>query len=165
MNVSTNWKNWKFVSFGMALLGLCTIAVLMFGYKSKAPEKLRMPGVAKITLSKPGAYGIWYIYRWESKSINSGYQDDIVGPTVINCASGNGVPVEQCTKGNHIGFSYDRGEGEFLWRVHIGKPGVYEISMPPTKQGGPYLISVVEQEKSGFDQGSNFSFDGLLSDY
>lgn len=46
MNVSTNRKKAKFISIGLALLGLCTIAVLMFGYKSTTPAKLRMPGVA-----------------------------------------------------------------------------------------------------------------------
>jgi hypothetical protein len=165
MNVSTNRKNTKFVSFGLALLGLCTIVVLMLGHKSTALAKLRMPGVAKITLSKPGAYEIWYIYRWANKNIDSGYQDDIVGPTVVNCASGHGVPVQHCTKGNHIGFSFDKGEGEVLWKVHIAKPGAYELSMLPTKKRGPYLISVVDEEKHGMDLGSNYVFDGLLSDY
>lgn len=165
MGISTRWKIAKYVSVGIAVLGVCTFIVLAAIEKFTAPAKLLMPGVEKVSLNQKGLYRIWYIYRWKSKNINSGFQEDIAAPILVECSSGHAVPIEHCTRGNHIGFSFENGEGEQLWNAHIQRPGIYEVSMLPTKQGSPFLISIVEEKRGYMDLGSNFVFKGLLSDY
>lgn len=149
-------------------LVLVTAGIVVYFFvteKSSAPKKLRMPGTAKISLMKKGEYTVWYIYKWKSKGIDAGYQSDIATPILLESSTKRCIPIEPLEKGNHIGFSYDSGEGEKLCTFNVTRPGIYELTMFPTAQGAPYLVSVVQSEMSALGLGSDYTFRGLFTDF